>query len=184
MILPLKLIWNLQVSRPQKLGIGATFAFASLCIVAALVRVISVGSRSGVSTPSSSWLELWAMIEGAIGTSLSSRTEIQALTADIAIVVASLPSFAIAIKRFYSTRQAYASDSAGNRVSRKRHHDVQLRTIHSAPPLAPHHSMWSINAGASSQEDILDKKGKIAVVRTAQIEASDIDSIAERYGRR
>lgn len=67
MILPLRLVWNLRVSKPEKLGIIATLTMASLCVLTALARVISVGTRSGVSTPSSSWLALWGMIEGAMG---------------------------------------------------------------------------------------------------------------------
>jgi hypothetical protein len=183
MILPLKFIWNLQVRRAEKIGIAATFAFASLCIIAALVRVISVGSRSGVSTPSSSWLALWAMVEGAIGTPLIARNENMVLTTHIAIVVASMPSFAVAIKRSYSTRQAYARNSAGIGSSRRRHHHVQLHTIGSASPLAPHRSIWSINAGGSSQEDILYKTGEIAMVRSMHIDTSNAESMAEHYTR-
>jgi len=67
MILPLRLVWNLQVPTLERVGIIATLGVASLCVVAATVRVISIGSRSGVGTPSSSWLALWAMIEGCIG---------------------------------------------------------------------------------------------------------------------
>lgn len=68
MILPLRLVWNLRVSPQEKAGIIATFGVASLCVIAAMLRVISVGSKSGISTPSSSWLALWGMIEGCIGT--------------------------------------------------------------------------------------------------------------------
>lgn len=67
MILPIRLVWNLRVSIQEKIGIVATLGMASLCILVAMVRVISVGSRSGVSTPSSSWLALWGMVEGAMG---------------------------------------------------------------------------------------------------------------------
>lgn len=52
----------------EKVGIGATFAVGTLSIVASTVRVVSIGSKSGNdSTPSSTWLALWGMVEGAIG---------------------------------------------------------------------------------------------------------------------
>lgn len=67
MILPLRLVWNLRVPFYERIGIIATFGVALLCVAAAIVRVVSVGSKAGTSTPSSSWLALWAVIEGAIG---------------------------------------------------------------------------------------------------------------------
>jgi len=69
MILPLRMIWNLQIPRAQKQSIAGIFCIGVICIIGAIVRVVQIGVKSGSdSTPSSSWLALWAMIEAAIGT--------------------------------------------------------------------------------------------------------------------
>lgn len=68
MMLPMRLIWNLRIPSYERVGIVGTFAVGSLCVIAAIVRVVSIGSKAGSdSTPSSTWLALWGMIEGAIG---------------------------------------------------------------------------------------------------------------------
>jgi hypothetical protein len=69
MILPLRVIWNLQIPRAQKQSIAGIFCIGVICIVGAIVRVVQIGVKSGSDrTPSSSWLALWAMIEAAIST--------------------------------------------------------------------------------------------------------------------
>ena len=42
------------------------FAVGCLAVIAAIIRVVSIGSRAGSSTPSSTWLAFWATIEGGI----------------------------------------------------------------------------------------------------------------------
>ncbi|KAK7703726.1 hypothetical protein SLS57_010833 [Botryosphaeria dothidea] len=66
MALPLRLIWNLQMPRAEKIGIGALFCSGFVCIVIAVLRVVQIGVKSRNSTPSSTWLALWAEVEAAI----------------------------------------------------------------------------------------------------------------------
>lgn len=96
-----------------------------------------------------------------------------------AIVVACLPSFAIAIKRSYSSRHGYGQTNSGRSKGRHRH-DIPLRTIGSGPPLTPRRSVWTANAGASSEEDILRKSGEIAVTKTLHVDACDAESLNGR----
>lgn len=67
MALPIRLIWNLQMPRAEKLAIGALFCSGFVCITIALLRVVQIGVKAHNSTPSSSWLALWAEVEAAIG---------------------------------------------------------------------------------------------------------------------
>ena len=175
MILPLRLVWNLRVPFYERIGIIATFGVALLCVAAAIVRVVSVGSKAGTSTPSSSWLALWAVIEGAIGKRLrlgkNSRTGLA--NSVEAVIVGCLPSFAIAIKRSYSTRHAYSYSRHGTTSSKQRQRNFPLATIGSTPRLTPQGSTWTANAATSSEENILnDKTDTIAVTRTLQIDDS------------
>ncbi|EOD52704.1 putative cfem domain-containing protein [Neofusicoccum parvum UCRNP2] len=66
MALPIRLIWNLQMPRAEKLGIGALFCSGFICITVAILRVVQIGVKANNSTPSSSWLALWAEVEAAI----------------------------------------------------------------------------------------------------------------------
>ncbi|KIW75663.1 hypothetical protein Z517_10405 [Fonsecaea pedrosoi CBS 271.37] len=67
MFLPLRLIWKLQRPKSQKVGIGALFCVGLICIIFATIRVVQIGVKTeGHSTPSSSWLALWAIVESAV----------------------------------------------------------------------------------------------------------------------
>lgn len=63
MALPIGLIYNLQLSLARKAGIIALFCIGWLAIAAAVVRVVSIGTKAGGSTPSSSWLAFWGILE-------------------------------------------------------------------------------------------------------------------------
>ncbi|KAF2201916.1 hypothetical protein GQ43DRAFT_337939, partial [Delitschia confertaspora ATCC 74209] len=67
MAFPIRLIWNLQMARVQKFSIIALFCTGFICILFAIIRVVQIGTKAGnSSTPSSSWLALWAVIECSI----------------------------------------------------------------------------------------------------------------------
>lgn len=66
MALPIGLIWNLKLSAVKKAGIIALFCVGWAAIAAAIVRVVSIGVRAGSSTPSSTWLAFWGIIETGI----------------------------------------------------------------------------------------------------------------------
>lgn len=169
MILPLRLVSNLRGPFYERIGIIATFGVASLCVVAAIVRVVSVGSKVGSSTLGSSWLALWAVIEGAIGKHLGLVKSARIGWAHNieALIVGCLPSFAIALKRSYSTRNSYSYSRHGPTSSKQRQRDFPLATIRSTPRPAPHGSTWTANAATSSEENILNNKtDAIAVTRT------------------
>jgi hypothetical protein len=66
MILPIRLIWNLQMKTRQKLSIGGLFCFGWICIIVSTIRVVQLGeTENGVPAPS--WLALWGTIEASIG---------------------------------------------------------------------------------------------------------------------
>lgn len=68
MALPIRLIWNLQMPRGEKMGIMALFGIGSILITVATLRVAQIGSKSqSSSTPSASWLALWGIVECSIG---------------------------------------------------------------------------------------------------------------------
>ena len=67
MALPIRLIWNLQMPRTQKLGIVALFGIGVILIAVATLRVAQIGGKAQSSSqPSASWLALWGVIETSI----------------------------------------------------------------------------------------------------------------------
>lgn len=67
MILPIRVVWNLQVPRCQKIAIIALFASGSLCIAFATLRVIQIARQSkGTIDPNPVWLALWSAIETCV----------------------------------------------------------------------------------------------------------------------
>lgn len=169
MILPIQLIWNLQMKLWEKVGIGATFAVGTLSIVASTVRVVSIGSKSGNdSTPSSTWLALWGMIEGAIGEVDIVQARYLILTKGPVIVAACIPEFAIFLRRKGMSRRGYAYENGPSSGNSRRPGEVQLATIGSGLRRTPLHSDW--DTISESEENILRKPSAIAVVRTTNID--------------
>lgn len=67
LIFPLRILWRLQLSPLRKYSIMAIFGVGTICIIASIIRVVQIQSKSGSKQPSPSWLEVWAMVEAAIG---------------------------------------------------------------------------------------------------------------------
>jgi hypothetical protein len=68
MAIPIRLLWNLQITLVEKISVGIAFTFGFITIVAAIVRAVSQNStaRKHHVIPIS-WLILWASIEGMVG---------------------------------------------------------------------------------------------------------------------
>ncbi|KAL2801764.1 hypothetical protein BJX63DRAFT_438507 [Aspergillus granulosus] len=66
MILPLRLIWNLQMTSHQKRSIGALFCISWICVLFATIRVVEVGNNYEGGMPNPAWLALWGIIESSI----------------------------------------------------------------------------------------------------------------------
>ncbi|ATY64360.1 hypothetical protein A9K55_004300 [Cordyceps militaris] len=81
MAIPLRVLWNLKISRIEKISIGFIFAVGLITMATAIIRSVSLNSSSSTGQVSTTWLMLWAGIEGAV-----------------AIIVGCLPSFAIFIR--------------------------------------------------------------------------------------
>ncbi|CAO2647058.1 Nn.00g079800.m01.CDS01 [Neocucurbitaria sp. VM-36] len=65
--LPIRLIWNLQMPRTQKIGVMTLFGIGTILITIATLRVVQIGSKAQSSSqPSASWLALWGIIECSI----------------------------------------------------------------------------------------------------------------------
>jgi hypothetical protein len=74
MAIPVRLLWNLQITVLEKLSVGIAFIFGIITIVAAIVRAVSLNTAaSEAHVIPISWLILWASIEGLVGKFLSSH---------------------------------------------------------------------------------------------------------------
>lgn len=69
MAVPIRLLWNLQISRIQKISLALVMSVGVITMVCAIVRASSLGVFAEAGQIPISWLVLWATIEGLIGTS-------------------------------------------------------------------------------------------------------------------
>ncbi|KAF2623580.1 hypothetical protein BU25DRAFT_478056 [Macroventuria anomochaeta] len=91
MLLPIRLVWNLQVPRGQKIAIIALFASGFICIAFATLRVVQIGRQTGdTNTPNPTWLALWTIIETSI-----------------AICIGCCPAFAVLYRTARTSRVSY-----------------------------------------------------------------------------
>jgi hypothetical protein len=68
MVIPVRLVWTLvKISPMERLGVAAAFSVGIISIIFAVVRVISLVSKTGSSEVSPIWLTLWSIIEDMVG---------------------------------------------------------------------------------------------------------------------
>lgn len=67
MAIPVQILYNLQISTAQKFSVGVVFVVGIITMIFAIVRVVSLDSSTSNGQVSTSWLILWAGIEGAVG---------------------------------------------------------------------------------------------------------------------
>jgi hypothetical protein len=91
MALPIRLIWNLQMPRTQKLGIMTLFGIGVVLVAVATLRVAQIGGKAQSSSqPSASWLALWGVIE-----------------CSIAVIIGCCPAFVILIRNHTTPSVSY-----------------------------------------------------------------------------
>ncbi|KAH7311803.1 hypothetical protein BKA65DRAFT_558443 [Rhexocercosporidium sp. MPI-PUGE-AT-0058] len=96
MAIPVQILYSLRISTAQKLSVGVVFIVSIITMVFAVVRVVSLDSSVANGQVSTTWLILWAAIEGTV-----------------AVVVGCLPSFAVFVRgRVEASRVQYYGTSA------------------------------------------------------------------------
>ncbi|KAK2810242.1 hypothetical protein FQN50_003212 [Emmonsiellopsis sp. PD_5] len=91
MALPTKLLWSLRLPMIQKISLACIFCIGIICVGLATLRVAQIGGHANSnSTPSSSWLAFWGILE-----------------AGIAVIVGCLPALAIIFRQDRLTRRTY-----------------------------------------------------------------------------
>ena len=135
MLLPLRLLWTLQISRKQKVALGCMFSLGIIVIVFAFVRLSNVTKATSQAKTNPTTLangpillSLWSTIEAAV-----------------AVLVANLPAFRSLLRTAGNTRRtnsprtkpsnlpAYAHRShATTSRSAIKQHSMELESLHSA----------------------------------------------------
>jgi hypothetical protein len=68
MVLPIRLLFGLQISVKQKMGIGCIFSLGFIVIIFSLVRLLRVTPLITASKPTGEIsVALWSMVESATG---------------------------------------------------------------------------------------------------------------------
>jgi hypothetical protein len=69
MAIPVRLLWNLQISFIEKISVALAMCVGVITMVCAIVRASSLGVFASAGQIPISWLVLWASIEGFVGMS-------------------------------------------------------------------------------------------------------------------
>ncbi|KAG0645203.1 hypothetical protein D0Z07_8938 [Hyphodiscus hymeniophilus] len=117
MVIPIRLLWNLQITFVEKISVGVAFIFGFITIVCAIIRAVSLKSAAGQEKVIPiTWLILWASIEGLA-----------------AIIVNCLPTFAIFFRARVVSSRTYNSRS--HRYNQQRSISIPSRRRASNIPL-------------------------------------------------
>lgn len=70
MAIPIRMLWNLQITFVEKISVGVAFIFGFITIICAIIRAVSLNTAAAQDKVIPiTWLILWASIEGLAGTS-------------------------------------------------------------------------------------------------------------------
>ncbi|KLJ11062.1 hypothetical protein EMPG_13641 [Blastomyces silverae] len=116
MILPVRLILNLRISRARKLAAAALFSVGVLCMIASIIRLVQIGSKTGVHNPNVQWISLWGSVE-----------------ATTAIIVGCLPTFRFLRKTSSSTVPSPASKGLSDASPSPREHPAHEQCVPDIP---------------------------------------------------
>ncbi|OAL45166.1 hypothetical protein IQ07DRAFT_661946 [Pyrenochaeta sp. DS3sAY3a] len=154
MFLPIRLTWNLQMPKAQKMGVFVLFGSGFVCIAFATLRVIQLGvdGRGRTTTPEPKWMLLWTVLE-----------------CSMAVIIGCSPAFAILIRnKINSTKkssynaQGYIKQGTG---------DIKMKPIGSSSGRGKRDEIdtyWEDMH--SSQEELAKNAGRIMVKTTLQQE--------------
>jgi hypothetical protein len=163
MLLPIRLVWNLQMARGQKIAVIALFASGFVCIAFATIRVVQIGIRAGNDiSPSPTWLALWTIIESAI-----------------AICIGCCPAFAVLYRTTRASNMAYDTDgyirhdpsSSGANRSRTEAIKMEPMTTGAGRSRTIRTGLYW-NDATSSQEKLAGETKGITVTTTLQQDSS------------
>lgn len=71
MAIPIRILWNVQISVRSKIGLMVLFALILFTMIIAIIRVtLSLRNKR----EDDSWIFVWAAVEAAVGKLLSSST--------------------------------------------------------------------------------------------------------------
>ncbi|KAF1811827.1 hypothetical protein P152DRAFT_52543 [Eremomyces bilateralis CBS 781.70] len=96
MLLPIGLIWNIQISRSQKISLVGIFSLGIICIIMATIRVVQLRTHNPDSSPAPPWLAFWGIIETAT-----------------AVIIGCLPAFAVFYRTVRSNHKGYEGGYGG-----------------------------------------------------------------------
>lgn len=100
MAVPLRVLWNLKISRIEKFSIGLIFMVGLITMATAIIRSVTLNSSSSTGQVSTTWLMLVCHLrlyhrDGKFADNISQWAGIEGA---VAIIVGCLPSFAVFIR--------------------------------------------------------------------------------------
>ena len=137
-MIPIRVLFTLRISRIEKISIGLIFMVGLITMATGIIRTVSLNSAPKADGEvSTTWLILWAGIEGAVS-----------------IVVGCLPAFAIFVRTTVKNSRGY--HSGDNNVALGSYKSGSSRTKSSNPQSANKEMPWEIRDNASDKSLVDD----------------------------
>ncbi|PGH12915.1 hypothetical protein AJ80_06520 [Polytolypa hystricis UAMH7299] len=143
MILPLRLVWSLQLSPRRKIAVGAMFSVGFMCIIAATIRMVQINAQTNLTNPNSQWLILFGTVETTT-----------------AIIVGSLPSFRF-LRKSSRPSDPHVLQST-NSANQRRIENFKLPTFNN---FNDGHSVSAYQEVPSSRESLTPHNGVLGMTR-------------------
>jgi hypothetical protein len=177
MFLPIRLIWNLQMERPKKIGCGLLFASGLVCILFSTIRIVQVGQDGKPRSPDPKWLTMWTIIECSTGkTYLMNMNPSAQANFFSAVIIGCCPVLASVVpKGRLSNRISYDTQGYVRQSPNRSTHSHRLRDMLSSKSREKSNEKTSENismsrTGHESVEELPERrKGGTGILITAEM---------------
>jgi hypothetical protein len=164
MLLPIRLIWNLQMPLSQKWGVGILFGSGIVCIFFSTLRVVQIGFEDGKpEAPKPEWQIIWTVVETSTAVTIGCAPAFAALIRSR--LNTQKPSYNTQgyIRHSTSSMKLHTIGSAASRPKKQREEEEQEEE-EALGTNAFAEAFW--NETESSLEELAKNQGRITVTTT------------------
>lgn len=177
MAMPLSLLYRIQISNKQKIGLATVFSLALIIIITAIIRAVEITKKARTDP---ALLALWSIIESTVGTfypfppiplspSPLPKTPHSHIppppSPPLAIIVGCLPPFKTLFSSRFSTSNRYLNTSKNNHNSQNHNTSSSRGRNTSIPLLHAPESAYRVRARGTHKEFWERDDSRVEMVR-------------------
>jgi len=157
MAMPLSLLWKVQISTHQKVGLAGIFSVGFIIVIFAIIRAVQVTATARTDTV---LFAFWGILESTVGMccflAFLISTEL-ILTAPTAVIVGCLPPFKSLFTKS-QRRTGYYENGYGTNLAASRLRNGSMPLQSHATTRSGKENMWKNDPRSESSETIVERK--------------------------